>query len=102
MAAKIAAFFILGHLQIISAFLLRNLEVNFYNDTGSKPAIRIEFHVDVTNTFKESITYSVKETKNGSYKYTVSRCVHYEKKTFTSETSALDYVHDVIGKIYAE
>ena len=77
-------------------------DLHVWNDTGSKPAIRIEFHVDVTNTFKESITYSVKETKNGSYKYTVSRCVHYEKKTFTSETSALDYVHDVIGKIYAE
>lgn len=77
-------------------------DLSVWNDTGSKPAIRIELRVDVTNTFKEAITYSVKETKNGSYKYTVSKCVHYEKKMFTNETSALAYVHDVISKVYAE
>ena len=77
-------------------------EMSVWNDTGSKPAIRIELRVDVTNTFKEAITYSVKEMKNGSYKYTVSKCVHYEKKMFTNETSALAYVNDVISKVYAE
>lgn len=77
-------------------------EMSVWNDTGSKPAIRIELRVDVTNTFKEAITYSVKEMKNGSYKYIVSKCVHYEKKMFTNETSALAYVHDVINKVYAE
>lgn len=77
-------------------------DLSVWNDTGSKPAIRIELRVDVTNTFKEAITYSVKEMKNGSYKYTVSKCVHYEKKMFTNETSALAYVRDVISKVYAE
>lgn len=73
-----------------------------WNDTRTKPAIRVEFHVDVTDTWRDCITYSVKEQKDGSFQYIVERLRKEEKFKFKTEEQALNCVTEMWNRILSE
>lgn len=77
-------------------------ELYVWNDTRTKPAIRIEFHVDVTDTWRDCITCSMKEQKDGSFKYVVERSRKYEKFTCSTEEEAMGCVTAIWKKIFSE
>ena len=77
-------------------------ELYVWNDTKTKPAIRIEFHVDVIYTYKDCITYSMKEQKDGSFQYIVERSRKGEKFKFKTEEQALKCVTEMWNRIISE
>lgn len=104
----IAEFFETKANQIVKKFveaIPTNILTNklyVWNDTKTKPAIRIEFHVDVTDTFRDAIVYSVKEQKDGSFQYIVERSREEEKFKFKTEEQALNCVTEMWNRIFGE
>lgn len=93
--------FVKTFVEAIPANNLKN-ELYVWNDTGVRPAIRIEFHVDVTDTWRDCITCSMKEQKDGSFKYIVERSRKYEKFTCTTEEEAMNCVKAIWQRIFGE
>lgn len=87
--------------KAIPSNTLKN-ELYVWNDTTTKPAIRIEFHVDVTDTWRDCITCSMKEQKDGSFKYIVGTARKYQRFIYTSEEEAMDCVTEMWNRIFSE
>lgn len=93
--------FVKKFVEAIPTNILKN-ELYVWNDTGVRPAIRVEFHVDVTDTFRDVIVYTMKEMKDGSFQYTVKRSRIEEKFKFNTEEEALNCVTEMWNRIFGE
>lgn len=93
--------FVKKFVEAIPANNLKN-ELYVWNDTGIRPAIRVEFHVDVTDTWRDCITCSMKEQKDGSFKYIVERSRKYEKFICTTEEEAMNCITAIWKRIFNE
>lgn len=93
--------FVKKFVEAIPTNILKN-ELYVWNDTRTKPAIRVEFHVDVTDIWRDCITYSLKEQKDGSFQYIVERSRVEEKFKFKTEEEALNCVTEMWNRIFGE
>lgn len=93
--------FVLHFTLAIPYNTLKN-QLYVWNDTKMKPAIRVELHVDVTDTWRDCIIYSMKEQKDGSFQYIVERTQKEEKFKFKTEEQALNCVTEMWNRIFNE